>query len=134
MYRYIIKLIKKYQLAEFIKFVIVGVLATGINYVVYLIFHKIVNINIAYTLGFIISFCFNLILSHVFTFKKKVNPKSGMRFAFAHLVNYLIQLILLNLFSLLPIPEKFIPIPVYIIAVPINFLTVRFAIKYKNKN
>lgn len=131
MFRYINKLIKKYHLEEFIKYVIVGVLATGINYLVYFLFHKIVNINIAYTLGYIISFCFNLILSHLFTFKKKVNPKSGIRFAIAHLINYLIQLILLNLFSLLPIPKKFIPLPVYIIAIPINFLTVRFAIKYK---
>lgn len=126
----IIELIKKYKLEEFIKFVIVGLIATGINYIVYLIFHKLVNINIAYTLGYIISFCFNLIASHLFTFKKKVNSKSSFRFLLAHLTNYLIQIALLNLFTLINVPDNLAPIPVYIIAIPINFLTVRFAIKF----
>lgn len=130
MYKDIIELIKKYKLEEFIKFVIVGLIATGINYIVYLIFHKLVNINIAYTLGYIISFCFNLIASHLFTFKKKVNSKSSFRFLLAHLTNYLIQIALLNLFTLINVPDNLAPIPVYIIAIPINFLTVRFAIKF----
>jgi|SRR5690554_3190230 len=123
MFREIIKL-------EFIKFVIVGLLATAINYFIYLIFLKLVNINVAYTFGYIISFVFNLIASHIFTFKEKVNSISSIRFALAHLINYLIQIALLNLFTLIKIPNNFAPIPVYIIAIPINFFTVRYAIKH----
>ncbi|NLC94944.1 MAG: GtrA family protein [Bacilli bacterium] len=130
MIKYFLELYKKYHLNQFIRFVIVGLLATGIDYLVYRLFLNLVGKDIAYTLGFIISLSFNLILSHVFTFKKNVTALSGFKFIIAHLINYLIRLGLLNVFTLAGIPEKYAPLPTYVIAIPINFIVVRFALTF----
>lgn len=132
MYEFIINIIKKYKLEEFIKFVIVGFMATAISYVIYYFLQKKINENIAYTIGYGTSFCFNFIASNLFTFKTKPNAQKGFRFAFAHFMNYLIQLGLLNLFILVNIPKEYAPIPIYIIAIPLNFIFVRLALKNKN--
>ncbi len=131
MYEQLSRLIKKYHLAEFIKFVIVGVIATLLNYGIYLALLNIFNKNLAYSIGYALSFCFNLIASHLFTFKKAVNPKSSLKFALAHLINYLIQIGLLNLFTFIGVPKAYAPLPVYVIAIPVNYFVVRFALNYK---
>ena len=131
MIQYIKEIIKKYNLEEFIRFVIVGILATLISYTIYYLFIKIIDKNIAYTIGYIISFCFNFLASNLFTFKTKANIKNGLRFLLAHLTNFLIQIILLNIFTCLGIPKEYAPIPVYIIAIPVNFVVVRYALKGK---
>ncbi|QVK17401.1 GtrA family protein [Mycoplasmatota bacterium] len=129
MYKFVVNLIKKYKLEEFIKFVIIGLMATGISYLIYISLIKLMDKSIAYSIGYAISFCFNLIASNLFTFKTKVNVENGIRFGLAHLTNIIIQLILLNLFTFIGIPELYAPIPVYVIAVPVNFFVVRFALK-----
>ncbi len=129
MNKFIVNLIKQYKLEEFIKFVIVGVIATAISYVIYYFLQKYINENIAYTIGYGVSFCFNFIASNLFTFKTKPNPLKGVRFALAHLTSYLTQLGLLNLFIYAYIPKIYAPIPVYIIAIPLNFILVRLALK-----
>jgi predicted histidine transporter YuiF (NhaC family) len=43
----------------------------------------------------------------------------------SHGVNYVLHMILLNIFLRIGIPSSFAPIPVYCIAVPVNFLLVR---------
>ena len=127
------RLIKKYILKyqQFIKFVLVGIIATLINYLVYLLFIKIVDKNISYTIAYALSFGFNLLASHLFTFREKLSKKSSLFFALAHIFNYLFQLGLLNIVILMKIPTTYAPIPVYIVAVPVNYFTVRYALKRK---
>jgi putative flippase GtrA len=129
MLKYIKRFIKKHQLEEFCKFVLVGVLATGINYLIYNIFINYIDENIAFTIAYLVSLVFNLLLSHLFTFKQKIVPISTLKFLLAHLINYLNQLILLNIFIFIGIAKNYAPLPVYIIAIPLNFLVVRYALK-----
>lgn len=123
--------IKQYHLEEFCKFVLVGILATGINFLIYNIFIRYIDKNIAFTIAYLVSLVFNLLLSHLFTFKKKIAPKSSVKFLLAHFINYLNQLILLNIFIFIGISKVYAPLPVYIIAIPLNFLIVRYALKGK---
>ena len=117
---------------EIFRFGIVGVIATIISYTVYIILEKLgLQYNIAYTLGYIISFCFNYIASTYFTFKTDINAKKGIKFAFAHGFNYFLQIILLNIFVYIGVSKALSPIFVYAISIPINFLVVRFALKDK---
>ena len=109
-----------------VRFVIVGIAATAIPYGVYLLLRKWMGENIAFTIGYVISFIFNYLLTSLFTFKKKANLKNGIGFSFAHLINYSLQIGLLNLFLWLGINAKICPIPVYCIAVPLNFVMVKF--------
>lgn len=119
------------KLLEFIKFGIVGVGATLIHYLIYLALERglDLNYNLAYTLGYIISFFFNFMASSLFTFKTDPNAKNGIRFAGAHLINYFVHVLLLNIFIFIGIPNGIAPIFVFPIAIVINFFMVRFALK-----
>jgi len=112
--------------SSFIRFCIVGVVATAIHYGIYWLMLKLMTPTPAFTIGYIVSFCFNFFLTAKFTFKKKATSKKGIGFAMSHLVNYGLQTGLLNIFILIGFPEQFAAIPVYFICVPVNYLLVRF--------
>lgn len=112
--------------SSFIRFVIVGILATGIHYGIYLLLNQVIPANPAYAAGYVISFICNFFLTSRFTFKKKASVKKGLGFALSHLVNFLLHMLLLNVFLRLGVRESLAPIPVYCICVPVNFLLVRF--------
>lgn len=116
---------------EFIRFAIVGVVATGIHYGIYWLLMKVMNINIAYTIGYVVSWFCNLFLSARFTFKESISVKRGVGFALSHLVNYLLHMLFLNVFLAVGFSAEIAPIFVYAIVVPINFLLVRFVFKSK---
>ena len=101
-------------------------IAVAINYAIYLILLPYIDKSIAYAIGYIISFCFNYLLSAHFTFKKETNKKNGIGFAGAHFFNFFLQIGLLNVFIWLGVPKEWAPLPMYCIAVPSNFLIVRF--------
>lgn len=87
------------------------------------------NENIAYSIGYAISFIANFFASNYFTFKTKPNIKKGLGFGLSHVINYCLHIIFLNLFILIGIKEQFAPIPVFFIVVPINFFLVRYFLK-----
>ena len=120
------------QLPEFIRFVIVGILATALHYGLYFILQSFINVNVAYTLGYAISFIANFYLTAYFTFGRKPSWRKAFGFGGAHLVNYLLHMGLLNLLLWLGVPKPYAPIPVFAIAIPINFLSVRFVFKRKD--
>lgn len=116
---------------EFIRFAIVGVIATVLHYGVYYLLLIIINVNLAYSAGYLVSLLCNFYLSSVFTFNSKANVKKGVGFVFSHLINYLLHMLFLTVFLHLGIPEKLAPIPVIFCVFPINFLLVRTVFKSK---
>ena len=118
---------------EIIRFGIVGVAATAIHYAIYYLLLPHLDKNIAYTTGYLISFLCNFFMSSYFTFKVSPSWRRLLRFAGSHVANYILQMVLLNLFCWMGIPEKWAPLPVYAIAVPVNFLLVRLALMAKRK-
>ena len=121
---------KKETLEEQIRFGIVGTTAAGIHYVIYWILQHWVNVNIAYTIGYVPSFWVNYYLSAHFTFHEKTSTKNGIGFGGAHLENYLLHILLFNFFLWLGLSRKLAPIAVLSIAVPTNFVLVRFLFKH----
>lgn len=110
---------------EIVRFGLVGVVATALHYGVYWLLHGLMNVSVAYTIGYFVSFVANYLLSARFTFKKKKSVKNGVGFACAHLFNYVLQISLLNFFIWLGVGEALAPVPVYCIAIPTNFFLVR---------
>lgn len=110
---------------EIVRFGIVGVAATAIHYGIYLLLKQVMDINISYTIGYLISLACNFFLTAKFTFQTKTSVKRGAGFIASHVVNYFLHLALLNLFVGAGIPSAYAPIPVYCIAIPVNFLLVR---------
>ena len=132
---------------EFIRFVMVGILATALHYGIYFLLQRFINVNIAYTLGYALSFIANFYLTaysvsytHLraheteadFTFGKKPSWSKAFGFGGAHLFNYLLHIGLLNTFLWLGLSKTLAPIPVFAIAIPVNFLLVRFVFKRKD--
>lgn len=121
----------KTEFKEIIRFGIVGVLSTVIHYGIYLVLNTMIISWIAYSIGYGVSFLCNFYLSNKFTFKTKATVRKGFGFALSHLINYLLQVILLGLFIRFGFQEEYAPIPVFCISVSINFLMVRFVLKSK---
>jgi putative flippase GtrA len=119
------------KLGEVFRFVLVGGIATGIHYGLYLLLNPYLNASIAYTIGYIISFLCNFVLSNYFTFRTRPNVKKGLGFAFSHLVNYTLHIVLLNVFLWIGLSKTWAPIPVFAIVIPVNFILVRFFLKNK---
>ncbi|MDR0896085.1 MAG: GtrA family protein [Prevotellaceae bacterium] len=117
------------QLPEFIRFAVVGVMATGVHYGAYWGLQFFLPVNVAYTIGYIVSFILNFYLTAFFTFRRSPSWRKGVGFGGAHLVNYLLHIALLNLFLGLGVGRQLAPLPVYAIAIPVNYLLVRFVFK-----
>lgn len=119
----------KEKRGELLRFGIVGVLATGVQYGVYLLALHWFHHNMSMTLGYMVSFVFNFIASTHYTFKVKASAGRGVGFAFSHAVNYLLQILTLNFFMWLGMSKQFAPIPMFCVCVPVNFMLVRFFLK-----
>ena len=122
---------KRKKLGEIIRFVVVGALATILQYGIYLILVRWLNESISMTVGYALSFIFNFFATTYFTFKVKANAKRGAGFIVAHVVNYLLQMLTLNLFIHLGVSKELAPIPMFCVCVPVNFILVRFFVKKK---
>ncbi len=120
---------KHQALAEVLRFGIVGLSATAIQYVAYWVGLQMLNHNIAMTIAYLLSFLFNLWASLKYTFRVGGTPGRGAGFALAHVVNYLLQMATLNLFVDLGVSKTLAPLPMFAVCVPINFLLVRFFLK-----
>lgn len=119
----------KEQICEMVRFSIVGVLITVIHYAVYWLLQLVINVNIAWTAGYIVGFVVNYYLSARYIFREKATAQNGAGFGGAHLVNYFLQMGLLNFFLWLGWSAEWAPVGVYAISIPVNFLLVRFVFK-----
>lgn len=119
------------RVGEIIRFIIVGGIASIIQYGVYLLMLHYSRPLIANTVAYIISFIFNYFASTYFTFRVKSNKQRGLGFLFAHIINYIMQSFWLKVFLWLGLPKNIAFIPMLCICVPINFLIVRFFLKKK---
>jgi Predicted membrane protein len=123
------KKIDRKIIGEILRFCIVGVVATVIHYVVYLLLKQWMLQVVAFAIGYIVSFIANFFMTARFTFRKEATARKGAGFLVAHIINFILQTSLLQLFLWLGVNENYAPIPVYCIAVPINFLLVRYVFR-----
>ena len=117
------------RINDFFRFGIVVCIAVLVQYAVYYLCLKFVSHNVSYTIGYIFSFIVNYILTTSFTFRIKKTGRNGVGFTLSHLVNYCMQVGLLNLFIYFGCSKQIAPIPVFVICIPTNFLMVRFFMK-----
>lgn len=118
---------------EFVRFALVGVTATAIHYGVYWLLQRVINVNVAYTAGYLVGFVANFYLTAYFTFRTLPSWTKLFGMGVAHLVNYGLHIALLNLFLWTGLSKEWAPLPVFCIAVPVNFLLVRFVFKRNKK-
>lgn len=124
-------MIDRTKVGEVVRFGIVGVLATALQYAIYWLLIHWLNPSVAMTIGYIVSFAFNFVASTRYTFRVKASAKRGMGFAFSHAVNYALQMLTLNAFLWLGVPKQWAPVPMFGICVPVNFVLVRYFLKIR---
>ncbi len=123
------EIFNKKLFGQAIRFCIVGIMAVAIHYAIYLLLKQWMVHVVAFAIGYFISFIANFFMTAKFTFKKDATTKKGVGFLGAHIINFILQTSLLQLFLWLGVDENFAPIPVYCIAVPVNFMLVRFVFR-----
>lgn len=123
------KIVRAKVFQQIWRFVVVGVIATAIHYGIYLLLLKYINETIAYSIGYAISFICNFVLTCLFTFEKKPNIRRGAGFGLAHVVNYILHVLLLNFFIWVDVDANMAPLPTFLIVIPLNFILLRYVFK-----
>lgn len=121
----------KQWIGEAVRFGIVGVGATALHYGIYYLLQQVINVNVAYTVGYAVSFVANFYATSYFTFGTSPSWKKLFGMGAAHGVNYLLHILLLNVFLWMGISKVWAPFPVFAVVIPVNFLLVRFVFKRK---
>ena len=116
------EMIKDKKVQQFLRFCCVGTVAAGIHYGVYVVVQLIATsgfwLNMAYTVGYVVSLVCNFFMTTYITFRSN--------FGGSHLVNYFIHIVLFNLFIALNVHRLLAPILVLAVAVPTNFMILRW--------
>ena len=117
------------RIGEVLRFGVVGVLATVLQYAIYWVLLRWAGASLSLAVGYAVSFVFNFVASTRYTFRVKANASRGAGFALSHVVNFLLQMATLNLFSWLGVSRELAPVPMFCVCVPVNFILVRFFLK-----
>ena len=131
---------KKYRSA--VRFVLVGALGTGLQYGIYYLLLDVfqrqwpevgILTSLAFTIGFVMEMICNYFLTSFYTFKVKPSWKNAGGFLFGRAINYVIQLLLLNLLIWLHMSEEWAGIAAIALAGVINYFVLLPFYKDKKK-
>ena len=117
--------------SQFLRFCINGVVAAAIHYGVYYLLQLWTDVNIAYTTGYLVSFVINFFATNYFTFHTTPTWKNFIGFATSHIVNYVLHIVLFNIFLKMGIHRLVAPPLVMIVAMLVQFTILRFVFKGK---
>ena len=104
----------KHTAAQAFRFVLVGIFATALHYGIYLLLRCAIQIDVAYTIGYVLSFLANFYLTARFTFRTAPSWRRLVGMGGAHGVNYVLHMVLA-------------------VAVPVNFILVKVVFKNNRK-
>ena len=121
----------KYRSA--VRFVLVGALGTGLQYGIYYVLLGIFQTkwaedtwltSVAFTVGFVIEMVYNYLMTSFYTFRVRPTLKNAGGFLFGRALNYLIQLIFLNVLIWLHMSEEWAGIAAIALAGVINYFVL----------
>lgn len=111
---------------SFVRFVIGGIINTGITYLLYFILLSFFSYTTAYTAAFILGILVGYGLNALYVFEAKVAVKSMIRFPFIYLIQYLLGIALVStLIEYFGVAAWLAPMIVIAITVPITFTLSR---------
>ena len=122
----------KYRSA--VRFVFVGTFGTGVQYGIYYLLLDIfqrqwpevgILTSVAFTAGFLIEMVCNYFLTNFYTFKTRPSWKNAGGFLLGRVLNYVIQLLLLNALVWLHMGEEWAGIVAIMLAGVINYFVLR---------
>ena len=130
----------KYRSA--VRFMFVGTLGTGLQYGIYYLLLDIfqrhwpevgILTSVAFTAGFMIEMVCNYFLTNFYTFRTRPSWKNAGGFLLGRVLNYVIQLSLLNALVWLHMGEEWAGIVAIMLAGVINYFVLRPFYKDKKR-
>lgn len=119
------------QIIQFLRFCIVGTVAAGIHYGIYYVLLRLgAGHNLAYATGYILAFICNFIATSYFTFRTGPSWGKFAGFAGSHAVNFLLHMVLLNVFLWMGMHELIAPIVVMLVAMLVQYTILNFVFKH----
>ncbi len=118
---------------QFIRFCIIGTCAAAVHYGIYFLLQYWINLNIAYTAGYVISFVGNYFLTNYFTFRTRPSWGKFIGFAGSHGLNYFLHIVLFNIFLWAGVHKLIAPPLVMLVAMLVQFSVLRIVFTW-NKN
>jgi putative flippase GtrA len=111
---------------QFVRFSIIGTCAAAVHYGIYFLLQLWMDVNVAYTAGYVISFVGNFYATNYFTFHTMPTWRNFTGFAGSHAVNYVLHIVLFNLFLWMGIHRLIAPPLVMLVAMLVQFTILRF--------
>lgn len=125
------KLIEKFKntffTAEFIKFVIIGIINTFNGVIFAYIYSELLNKNLAFVFGYISGLIISYLLNSFITFKEQLDIKKFIKFCISYIPNFIIQnIVVIVVYNILGLYELIAYALAALIGVPVTFLLMKF--------
>jgi putative flippase GtrA len=132
------KLIEKFKntffTAEFIKFVIIGIINTFNGVIFAYIYSELLNKNLAFVFGYISGLIISYLLNSFITFKEQLDIKKFIKFCISYIPNFIIQnIVVIVVYNILGLYELIAYALAALIGVPVTFLLMKFFAFKKHK-
>lgn len=109
-----------------IRFGITGTVSSLIHYAAYCVVIIWTGAAAAYTVGYAVGLVCNYVLTTYFTFQRHPSRNNLAGFVGSHILNYVLEIVLLEVFLWMGMGKFLAPVTVMVIVVPINFLLLRY--------
>ena len=122
--------------AQFVRFVLNGIFAAAVHYVVYYILQLTIDPTVSYAIGYVVSFFINFYTTNIFTFRTRPTWKNFVGFSGSHGVNIILHVVLFWCFLQVGIQMGYehltrliAPFIVMGVAMLVQFTILRFVFK-----
>lgn len=125
--------LSKYQsVKELVRFCIVGVFCTLLDGGIFYLVRLVAPYLVALVCGYLLSLCMNYYLTVKWTFRVKASTGNAVGVVMAHLFNlFVVRFSLMWLLvEVMGLSDSLAYVPTLAVSVVVNFILVRFAIKY----
>lgn len=114
---------------EFARFLVVGVINTGVGYGVYLFLLQWIGYELAYAAAYVVGIVFAYLLNSLFVFRSPMRLRTALRYPFVYLAQYLFgSALLYAMVAWLGIDRRWAALFALILSVPVSFLLNRIAL------
>ena len=113
-----------------IRFLITGIVNTGVTYVIYLLMLLVIDYRMAYFVSFASGIAIALVLNSTFVFKTALTFRKAAGFVAAYGIQLVAGIVILQwLVEHTPVSPAIAPLCVMIFTVPLSFLMSRSALR-----
>ncbi len=117
--------------AQFLRFLLNGCFAAAVHYAVYCVCQLWIEVNVAYAIGFVVSFLINYYTTCRFTFRQQPTWQHFLGFSGSHTVNFMLHVVLFWCCMQLGVHRLLAPVIVMGIAMLVQFSILRLVFKKK---